>query len=186
MSELESVICRDVTHYLMPGTFYHLTSLDDFLLWNVKLAEGLCPSASLQALAEGMQGIVTPYFIANSQPQKEDFWESIRVSDFPHLPSRHKALFLFESIETATAVQQSWFLNENRILLEARIVYPSQIHLADTKWLDSPESEWESAARNYWSEIMAKEPIPEIIVHGCVYFPGWKEPPFGTPPGLGS
>ena len=184
MSELESVVCRGAKYSLVPHTFYHFTSPNDSLLWNVRLAEGLCPSVSFQALVAGMDGLTTLYAIANSESPKEELWEHIRISDFPLLPSRLKALFLFESIEVANAARQWWFPNEKRLLLEARILFGARIHIADAKWLDSPESEWESAARNYWSGVLTHEPMPEVIVHGCVYFPSWKEPPFGTPPGL--
>jgi hypothetical protein len=31
----------------------------------------------------------------------------------------------------------------------------------------------------YWAGEMSADPIPEIIVHGTIFFPDWQRPPFG-------
>lgn len=169
-------------YYLLPGTFYHLTSSNDFLLWNVRLSQGLCMSASMLANTEELRDVVTPYYVANTQVEKECLWEKIRQSEFPHLPTRLKALFLVDTLEAAHVARQQWFPNESRHILETRVVRPASLHKADAKWLETPKCEWVTSARSYWSADMTCVPMIEAIVYGCVYFPRWREPPFGIPP----
>ena len=182
MADFDSVSCNGVMYHLLPGTFYHLTSANDCLLWNVRLCRGLCMSASMLADTEELRDVVTPYYVANTQSKKECLWEEIRQSEFPHLPSRQKSLFLVDTLEAAHIVQKRWFPNESRHILAARVISSATLHKADTKWLDTPESEWESSARSYWSADMTGAPMIEAIIYGCVYFPRWREPPFGIPP----
>lgn len=172
----EFIYHRGQYHRLLPGMFYHLTDSSAPLLWNARLHEGLLPSIS--AIREG--DFVTLYYILNSQPHKERVWEQIRAAEFPDLPTREKALFLFDDLNTANDAMTSWFHDQRRHLVEARIVSPSLVHKADAKWLDTDERKWESAARQYWAGEMTDVPIVEVIVCGHVYFPKWAEYPFGT------
>jgi hypothetical protein len=63
--------------------------------------------------------------------------------------------------------------------LATRVIDGSTIFEADACWLDSAETHWEKSARNYWSGKMSASPIREQLIHGAVYFPEWKKPPFG-------
>lgn len=185
MIQLESVCCRGVLYDLLPGTFFHLTTLGDVLLLrNTPLYEGMCPSASALATLPGLEGVSTPYSFFNMYDPKEGLWETVRQREFSTLPSRMKALFLFDDPDAVSKAQQLWFPNESRIVLEARVVKPTMLHRADARWLDSHESEWETSARNYWSARMTDDPIVECIAYGQVYFPRWREPPFGRPVGI--
>ncbi len=179
LPEEESVTCQGVIYKLRPGVFYHLVDPEGFLLWNARLSVGLVDSASLIASAEGLEDVTTLYHFARAQDPKERVWEKIRQVQFPCRPSRFKALFLFDESNAALLTQKAWFPNETRLLLESRVVSQSLIHRADTRWLDACEHQWESAARNYCSGVMTDNPMPEVIVHGSVHFPGWKDSPFG-------
>ena len=182
--ESETVTCRGVTHKLLPGVFYHLAYSESTLLWNARLSEGLVPSVSLTATAEGLENVTTFYHAGSAQDPKELLWEEIRQVEFPYRPSRRKALFLFDELNVARLAQKVWFPNETRYLLKSRVVLPSLVHRADTRWLDTYEHQWQSAARNYWFGVMTDDPFPEVIVHGMAYFPDWKEPPFGILGGI--
>ncbi len=182
--EHETVTCRGVICKLLPSVFYHLADPNSSLLWNARLSEGLVPSVSLTATAEGLENVTTLYHVGSAQDPKELVWEEIRQVEFPCRPSRRKALFLFDELNAARLAQEVWFPNETRYLLESRVVLPSLVHTADTRWLDTYEHQWESAARNYWSGVMTDNPFAEVVVHGMAYFPGWREPPFGILGGI--
>lgn len=187
MTSLESVRCHGNRYDLLPGIYYHLPTPDTFgqiFLWNVWIGEGLCASVSAIAALPGLEHTVTGYFLHNMHNQKERLWETIREFEYPILPSRMKAFFLFDDPDAVSKAQQLWFPNESRIVLEARVVTTAMLHRADARWLDSHESEWETSARNYWSARMTDDPIVECIAYGQVYFPRWREPPFGRPVGI--
>lgn len=180
----ESVWCRENRYELLPGTYYHLPTADlwgEILLWNAWIGEGLLASASAIAI----DGVVTRYFIHNCNDPKERLWERIRKREFPTLPSRMKAFFLFDDRDTVRRAHQLWFPNESRLVLEARVVRSTILHKADARWLDARENEWERSARYYWSSTLTDDPMVECIAHGQVYFPRWKEAPFGKAPGVG-
>lgn len=181
MSPIESVRCRGNRYDLLPGTFYHLTPRDDvgrILFWNARLGEGLFASSSDLAAVDGLGDVGTPYYFANRRNPKERLWETIREQEFPTLPTRMKALFLFDSLDAVRRAQRLWFPNDSRHVIETRVVISTKLHKADSRWLDTHASEWKSSARSYWSTKMTDEPMVEWIANGRVYFPHWKEPPF--------
>lgn len=187
MSALSSVCCGGRHYNLLPGTYYHLPTRNMFgqaLLWNTPLYEGLCPSASMIATVPGLEPTATGYFLHNMHSPKEQLWEAIREREFPILPSRMKAFFLFDDLDTVCRAKQLWFPEESRIVLEAHVLESTKLHKADARWLDASEYEWEKSARNYWSARFTDDPIVECVVHGQVYFPRWREPPFVQPLGI--
>jgi hypothetical protein len=108
----------------------------------------------------------------------------VRVAEYPHVPSRRGTIFLFDDLQFAERARDTWFPGEQRHLLEARIIKGSRVHRADAKWLDSTREHWEENARWYWSGDMTADPRPEVLIDGAVYFPGWRDPPFGRLAGL--
>ena len=180
MSSSIMVTSRGHTYQLMPREYWHLTRRRaGLLLHNVALAEGICCSMSAFATLPGLEDVVSPYAFGATGDQKEQVWETIREKVSPHHPSRRNAIFLFDDEGLADRLRQGWFGAEDRIKLEARIVEGSRVHRADAKWLDCVQSDWEIAALMYWTGNMTSEPVPEILVHGAVYFPKWREAPFG-------
>jgi len=49
----------------------------------------------------------------------------------------------------------------------------------DANLLSAIENEWETSARRYWSGEISKEPLPETLVDGMIYLPGWEAFPLG-------
>lgn len=176
-------IKQESTHKLLLGTYYHLAHPSSHLLWNATLSKGFVYSASVQADVEGLEGITTDYHSANAHQSKEALWERVRESAYRHRPTRMKAFFLLDDLATARKMSEVWFPGQKRHILSVRITTVAAVHRADAKWLDTEESEWQFAAQQYWGGSMTAEPIPEIIVYGVVYFPGWAEKPFGIPEG---
>ena len=179
---MDVVSCGGRHYELLPDVFYHLTTPGGLLFWNVRIREGLAPSTSLLSDESQLSGFTTSYNSCNPQPRKEHLWEEVRRVEFAHLPTRRKALFLFDCFDNARRAQQQWFPNESRHLLTARVVRTAVLHKADARWLEIPEHEWGLAARRYWSGELTDDPIVEVIIYGSVYFPDWREPPFGEPP----
>ena len=177
---LESIVWQGVECKLLPGMFYHLTHRDSVLFWNVFLRKGFLTSESVTAQTDGLQDVTTLYASTRQDDPKDQIWEGIRESEHPHKPSRMKTLFLFDDRDTGLHAKESWFPGEERHLLTIRVLWGSQIHKGDSKWLDSYEHEWEAKARKYWAGEMTDETMPEVILHGAVYFPDWEEPPFGS------
>jgi len=177
---METVVCRDQTYVLLPKEYWHLvhpTKGDMF--HNAYLQEGLLRSASAISRIDGLELVVSPYSLTAMTDDKEQVWERVRASSFGSLPSRVRALFLLDSKDIVTRVLREWFGNEGRHVVKSRIVAMSAFHRADAKWLDCLENDWEDHARRYWSGEMSDDPIPEVLVDGAVYFPDWREPPFG-------
>jgi hypothetical protein len=52
------------------------------------------------------------------------------------------------------------------------------MHLGDARWLDLFEiRNPEKCALAYWQGEMTEEPLPEVVVHGHIFFPRWEEFP---------
>ena len=175
----ESIFWFGKEYELLSNMFYHLADRDSLLLWNARIGRGVVTSVSVTATTAGLEAATTPYHFTRQQNPKEQIWEAIRRSEFPSKPSRLKALFLFDALEATLKAQELWFPKEGRHLLRTRIISGAQTHVGDARWLDSLQKEWEEKARKYWSGEMTDDPMPELILHGAVYFPDWEEPPFG-------
>jgi hypothetical protein len=179
----EIVICKGQHYNLLPGSCWHLThATQSTLRHNVFLYEGLCRSISLDQAA--LPGIVSWQSLKGMIDEKEKTWERVRLATAPDAPTRNGAIFLFDDQALAQDRVAKWFGGQDRILLEARIVKGSSTLRTDAHWLDADRSHWEASARSYWSGEMSATPSPEILVHGAVYFPGWKNPPFGLFAGM--
>jgi hypothetical protein len=167
------------SYQLQPGHYWHLAQArGSMLLHNAFLAQGICWSISSFGRRPGMENAITMYG-AFGNPEKEQAWERIRLDINPELPTRQHALFLFDNAEQAERAWQTWFPNENRVLVEARIVVGSAVHRADSRWLHCLQQQWDDNAKPYWRGEMTADPLPEVIVDGGVYFPDWENPPFG-------
>jgi hypothetical protein len=118
--------------------------------------------------------IISPYASFTSEKPKEEVWESVRHRQFPELPSRHEAFFLFETEGDLQKASRKWWSGQTRQVLRAQIIHGALVHKADSNFLDSSQNEWEASAKAYWSSLETDEPIFEIVVQGCVYFPDWK------------
>ena len=176
---LETVVCRGRVQVLLPGSYWHLTADGGHLLHNAVLHEGLSITVSAVAEMAGLEQAVTMYSMKAAQDPKEMTWEAARKTVDAKLPTRSKTLYLFDSEDTAKTALASWFGREQRTLVQARIVAGSAIHRSDARWLDgTDESAWADRAARYWRGEMTDNPMPEILVHGSVYFPQWGEPWF--------
>ncbi len=60
---------------------------------------------------------------------------------------------------------------------ECRLLVGAVTHKADTTWLNCHEDEWVNCANKYWSGLMSNDAFPEVIAHGAIYFPNYKEFP---------
>jgi hypothetical protein len=161
--------------------FWHLTDPKSWLLHNVFLGKGWTDTASAQAQHFGL-GFVTQYQVFNSEPDKEKVWERVRLEETPQSPSRMGSTYLFASEADADARKELWFATQKKIKLEV-LAFPlslTTLHRADAKWLNRPQAEWETAARQYWRGEMSAEPMVEVLAHGRLFFPGWERPPFGA------
>jgi hypothetical protein len=132
----------------------------------------------------GLEDAATFYGALNQHQDKEAIWEQIRLKDFGSLPTRQHALFLFNDEEQASTACKSWFVGQDRVIVEARIVRGATFHRADAVWLEGKPETWPLNAANYWRGKMTAYPRPEVIVDGAVYFPDWREKPFGLFAGL--
>lgn len=162
---------------LRPEIFWHLTAPTDFLLHNVRLGRGWSASTSYIADIENNDGFVTPYSELHRDRAKERVWETVRVNAFPERPPRLKSLFAFAS--EADARTSTWFSQESRLLVQVQLSTDTAFHIADASHLESSEQDWPEKAHKYWSGEISTTPKLEVLIHGPVYFPGWREPPFG-------
>ncbi|WP_155982397.1 hypothetical protein [Xanthobacter sp. 126] len=163
---------------IMPIYLWHATHAKGILLNTARLGQGIVYSISYIRELE-LDGAITSYGAFNSNPDKEDAWEKIRLAEFPFLPTRKHSIFLFDCSDDAELACRTWFANECRLIVKAQIVVGSTVHIADTSWLDCEPDQWESHARAYWRGEVTNSPRREVIVHGPVYFPDWESEPFG-------
>jgi hypothetical protein len=175
------IVSRGYHYQLCAGDFLHVAPAADSILFNnVFLGEGVVMTISAINSIPGLEKAVSPYGVKAQNDPKEQEWERIRQMSYDKLPSRINGMYLFDDQQTAIAAAQKWFPNENRQLLEARIVENSRIARADAKWLDCTQEYWSRNAHQYWRGEFTLEPFTEVIVEGHVYFPGWKSRPFGV------
>ncbi|MCH8203133.1 MAG: hypothetical protein IH996_08510 [Proteobacteria bacterium] len=176
---LNAVVCRGQTYNLLLDRYWHLSHPEaGFLLHNTVLSEGLCMSISAITRMPNMEFAVSLYAMKTMTDEKEKVWEEVQLENDEKLPSRCGAVFLFDDRGIATQMLGTWFRNEPRHLLEVRVVQGSKMHRADTKWLDCTNDRWRRNAQRYWAGEMTANPVPEVLVDGKVYFPGWREAPF--------
>lgn len=160
-------------------TYWHLVSGNSSggfnFLNNARVARGLVHSASYMAeLDPNLANVCTDYSYANRENEKERIFEQIRREQFPNLPARLKALFLFQSIELAERAQREWFPNEPRMLVRAWIADGSKMHIADAELLKGSTENWSANAIRYWSGESTSHPFWEVLVHGSIYLPDWE------------
>ena len=180
MTAIGVVECRGETYALLPGRCWHLTHSNSNLLHNARLGGGKVQSVSVWNRSPEMEGgVCSPYSLKAMSDPKEQIWERVRLGMKRGLPSRQGAIYLFDNEKYAHEAMHSWFPGQTRTLVEARIALGSRVHAADARLLECVESDWEACAERYWQGEMKAAPIREILVDGTVYFPGWREEPFG-------
>lgn len=167
------------TFEFFPKKYWHLADPNSFLLHNAFLSKGLCFSISAVNQMPNLENAVSPYALRAMTDEKEGVWEHVRTNEFPDLPSRKGAFFFLDDIELANQLKETWFKGQEKHVLEAYIRDDSNLHRADSRWLDCIPENWEENALRYWKGDMNENAIPEVLVHGAVYFPGWDKPPFG-------
>ena len=167
------------TFEFFPKKYWHLAHPNSLLLHNAPLSKGFCFSISFVNQMPNLENAVSPYALRVMFDEKEGVWEHVRKNKFPDLPSRKGAFFLLDDIELANQLNETWFKGEERHVLETYIRDGSNLHRADSRWLDCTTENWEENAMRYWKGDMNENAISEVLVHGAVYFPGWDKPPFG-------
>lgn len=179
----EIIVARGQPYELQPESYWHLvdaTTGPMLLLNNAFLAEGIIATISEFRRLPGLENATGAYALRAGMDPKELVWEETRKRVDPSLPSRNGALYEFDNREIAEAVGAKWFGAERlRHLVEARVVNGSRVFKADTRWLDCEQADWQQNSARYWAGDMTASPVPEILVDGRVYFPGWQNPPFG-------
>lgn len=180
-----SVVSKGKLYKLQEEPYWHLAHpTAGFLLNNVALSEGICWSISAINRMPGLMNAMSPYTWRIMNDRKEQVWERIRTEVNPELPSRKGAIFLFDREDLILDIMSKWFPTEMRHLLDVRVVSGGKMHRGDSKWLDCAEDLWEKNAYQYWSGGLMDNPVPEVLIEGAVYFPGWKRPPFAVGEGL--
>jgi hypothetical protein len=183
----ETVTCKGRTHALNDETYWHAAPPRGTSLYhNAFIHEGFVATISLLNAIPETKDALSPYSFKAQNDPKEQIWERVRKEVNANLPSRNGAMFLTGDEAEAKALAAKWFPNENRNILKTRVIKGSAIIRVDAHWLDCQQDEgaWEANALNYWTGERTADPTLEYLVHGSVYFPDWKEKPFGHFAGL--
>lgn len=171
--------CGEQLYQLHPTRYWYLASSTMGLLrHHVSLSEGLCPSVSMIATMPRLDDGVSHFGLGSMSDEKENAWEAIRLLTDPKLPARRRATLLFDDESIAKEAATKWFAPDIKHVLDVRVVGGARLHCADARWLDCAEAEWHDNAQAYWTGEMTPDPLPEVLVDGLVYFPGWSNPPF--------
>lgn len=145
---------------------------------NVSIGKGALLSVSAGIQAEPhLENAHTPYSLCRIDDRKERVYEKIRTEKYPTCPSRLKSVYLFDDPNLVERALNSWFRQEPKEVHECRLLAGAVTHKADTTWLNCHEDEWVNCANKYWSGLMSNDAFPEMIVHGAIYFPNYKEFP---------
>jgi hypothetical protein len=156
---------------------WHLVPPDDgstFFYHNLYLAKGFLSSISLWIEHDpNLANAHSRYSAFNIEKEKEAVFERIRAERFPSHPSRLKALFVFKGESDVSRALNEWYKNVARNVYGARILTHSKVHVGDSIWLNC--ADWEEGAEKYWRGDLADTSLPEVIVHGTLYFPKWQE-----------
>jgi hypothetical protein len=161
----------------MHNTYLHSVRDDLFgrvMLHNTRGHKGYLPTRDALAGFVTDGTILSPYTVFNSERAKEDVWEAVRVQQFPGLPSRRDALFLFESEADLEKASERWWAGQARRTFKTHITEGAALHKADSRLLDSTEDQWEENAQRYWRGAQTDDPILEAVVQGVIYFPEWE------------
>jgi hypothetical protein len=181
---MTTITAHGRTYELRQERYWHLTPRHGaYLLHNAYVGQGICWSTSAVRREPGLGQAITMYG-AFGNVDKESAWERIRQVVDNNLPPRQHALFLFDDEAMVDHARQTWFPGQDRLLLEARIANGARVYRAESRWLDCHQPQWDENAARYWRGEMTANPFPEIVVDGPVYFPGWKQSPFGIGAGL--
>jgi len=158
--------------------YWHMVGTPWLFYSNVQVGKGALLSVSAGIEAEPhIHNAQTPYSFARREDEKEELFEKIRQTKYPHCPSRLKTLYVFDDYALVQRSLTEWFPNENKTVYECRVLSGAVIHKADAVWLNSFPHEWVANAENYWGGQMSENPFPEVLVHGALYFPGWEHFP---------
>jgi len=114
-----------------------------------------------------LKNAVSPYQAYHHDREKEKVFEKIRVTHYSVCPSRMGAIFLFPDLETAKLANQQWWKNK-RNLYGAEIENGSRVMIADSKWLNCNNNEYEKNAHYYFQEKQTPNPLMEVVVMGVV------------------
>jgi hypothetical protein len=144
------------------------------MMHNTRARKGFLPTRDAFAGFVSDGTILSPYTAFTSESAKEDAWETVRAQQFPGLPSRRDALFLFESEADLQKASEKWWADQPRRVLKAQVTEGAALHKADSRLLDSTEGQWEENARRYWCGVQTDDPVFEVVVQGVVYFPEWE------------
>jgi hypothetical protein len=153
---------------------YHAIDKTDFILLNnMEVMKGTIPSASFTNALAGISGAVSMYQVANRHQDKESVFESVRQAEFPDAPSRLGAIYCFVSEDDANKANANWWNNAREIVaVEARDIIAMGVY--DSKQLDAPQSDWEEAARRYFSGEHTAEPVLEVVICGRIHIYDWE------------
>lgn len=156
--------------------YWHMVGTPRLFYNNVRIGEGAVLSVSLAIETQPhIHDAQTPYSFARRDAEKENVFEEIRHARYPHRPSRLKTLYVFDDYKLVERALIEWFPNEHRAVHECRVWSDSNVHKADSTWLNALPKEWAVNAEKYWGGGMSEKSFPEVLVHGILYFPGWED-----------
>jgi hypothetical protein len=148
---------------------------DPYLSHNLYVSNGI---TGAPALADHPDVVNTFYMTASGENKvREQFFEEVRAKDFPMLPSRKSALWLFDNKELALRCGDKWgFIKQGRDLIEVEILLCNKMIKVDSKWINQEAREYSRNAQSYWSGEMTEASEPEILFDGALKLLGdtWK------------
>jgi hypothetical protein len=107
---------------------------------------------------------------AEAERDKELLFEEIRVAEFPNLPSRRRAIFLFViDLDPECYMRSMNFSTHDRYILEVEPLAGSRVHRADSRLLNCnlrPRPDKEHSARQYWTGTLDVGNHVEVLLEG--------------------
>ena len=154
---------------------WHLVNASSHFNHNVRVGKGALLSVSAGIEAEPhLENAQTPYSYSRLLDPKEKVFEEVRSAKYPACPPRLKCLYVFDDYNLVERALCEWFPNERKIVRECRLLIGAITHKADTRWLNAFPMQWAKSADCYWAGEMNDNPLPEVLVHGALYFPKWE------------
>ena len=156
-------------------TLFHAIDTSNFMtIQNLQAMQGYLPSASFASLLSGNADPQSFYQMANANKEKEDFFENVRINEYPNATSRLGALFCFVQHSDAEYANENWWNNE-RLIVEAIPANVTSITTYDSRHLDTNQENWLNAARSYFASEETATPLLEVVICGRIFIPSWTE-----------
>lgn len=143
-------------------------------LHNAKLGQGIAPALSVL-----LKDLPPRTGKTGTAGVAEDLFETVRIREFPHRPSRLRSYFL--SLDRASAEERAktWGWDKRKLVRCYLILSGAKYHYADVRDYEGAarRGATEADARSYWADYDPQRvpvEVTEVLADSALFFPDWR------------